>query len=147
MAPVVRQPVPFEVLSNSGDLFEALSDGELVAPLSEALRSDAEQKNLLSVYPRRTFYVDERKVVSPFPEIDYSIETALVLTEVPAASTVTLRLDSVIAEGNTATVYATKVVPCINTRDLVNKTLVATIPGPGRRVAFAARRLERGECR
>ena len=148
-APAVRELVPFRVFPNAGRLFEPSDpdDPGLVPSIAVAIRSEAEEADLLSSYPRMRSFDGQGGVrYAPFPDVDYGAETALVITAVPAASTMSLRLDSVVAEGRQVTAYSTTVVPCVNTRDLINRSLVATIPGSIRGVTFAPRTVERPPC-
>lgn len=150
-APVIREAVPFRVLSTS-DLFEPFiyqdgGDSEVVPAVSVALTSEAEEAAFLASYPRRQYWVDGTDLVVPFPDVDYATTTALVVAlGTTGSGSISVRLDSVIAGGSRSVAYTTKVSPCIGTRDVVNPSVVGVVDGPSREVTFAPTATERRSC-
>ena len=144
--PVSRDPVPFRVLLQSGDFFE---EGEGVPPASIALRSEAEEQAFLADYPRTPFWTsDGGPFLPPFPEVDYSTETAVVLALGPKpVGNISVRLDSIVVEGNSAVVYATAVNPCMQQRSMANPAVVVAAEGAGREITFAPLGEEDERCR
>lgn len=152
-APPVGEPVPFRVFRTGGLFADAVRNDDftstLVPPASVALRSEAEEEAFLEGYPRDPHWTDAGgPFYNPFPDVDYGSETAVVIALGSTGSgSIWVRLDSVVAVGAKATAYSTVVVPCLQTRDVANPSVVAAVEGPGREVDFAPQATERLPCR
>ncbi|WP_424522273.1 hypothetical protein [Rubrivirga sp.] len=150
---MVREPVPFRVLLQSGGFFEEYAStpdggGEPVPPASVALSSEAEEEAFLDGYPRNPYWIDGGgPFYEPFPDVDYAAETAVVVALGTAGSgSVLVRVDSVVSDGRRARVFSTTVLPCLGTRDVANPAAIVALQGERWDVRFEGRQVERQDC-
>ena len=149
-APAVLEAVPFQTLSTGG-LFEPIDyrdpDTPAAPPVSVSLTSGAEEAAFLASYPRKRRWLgDGVQRFAPFPDVDYSTSTALVIAQGLSGPGLTIRLDSVVSDGRRTTVYTTHVVRCVLSRYFENPSLVAAVEGVGLDLEVAPPAEERPPC-